>query len=171
MNHCLEIIENRYSCRSFSDREIEQEVLDRILRACQVAPTAANKQPQRVIVLKSPEALEKAKTVTRYTFHAPVILLICAQMDEAWVGVDGHNAGPTDAAIATTQMMLAAFEEGIGSCWVRGFDKNAVAEIFELPDNLEPVAMLPIGYPDEKGLKVPAWHYKREEIGHFVEYR
>ena len=68
-------------------------------------------------------------------------------------------------------MMLAAFEEGIGSCWVRGFDKNAVAEVFELPDNLETVAMLPIGYPDEKGLQVPAWHYKREEIGHFVEYR
>ena len=107
----------------------------------------------------------------RYTFHAPVILLICAEMDEAWVGVDGHNAGPIDAAIAVTQMMLVAFDEGIGSCWVRGFDKNAVSKVFDLPEGLEPVAMLPIGYPDEKGLKVPSWHYDRKDISEFVEYR
>ena len=63
------------------------------------------------------------------------------------------------------------FDEGIGSCWVRGFDKNAVSKVFDLPEGLEPVAMLPIGYPDEKGLKVPSWHYDRKDIDAFVEYR
>ncbi|MBO4356640.1 MAG: nitroreductase family protein, partial [Candidatus Methanomethylophilaceae archaeon] len=74
----LELAENRYSVRTYSDRPIEKEKMDRILRAGQVAPTAVNKQPQRILVLQSKEALDKAKKVTRFTFGAPVILLVCS---------------------------------------------------------------------------------------------
>ena len=73
----LDLAESRYSVRNYSDRPIEQEKLDRILRAGQVAPTAANRQPQRIFVLKSNEAMETARFVTKYCFNAPTALLIC----------------------------------------------------------------------------------------------
>ena len=145
----LELAEKRYSVRSYSDRPIEKEKMDRILRAGQVAPTAINRQPQRIFVLQSEEALEKAKKVSRYTFGAPVIFLVCSDKNVAHTMNDGQYLGTVDATIALTQMMLEAFDEGIGSCWVRGFDRNEVIREFGLPDNLIPEAMMPMGYPAE----------------------
>ena len=124
MNTFFELAESRYSVRKFEEREIEEDQLERILRAGQIAPTGANRQPQRIFVLQSPEAIEKVRSLTRYAFNAPTVLLICADFDDAWTGVDGHNCAVTDAVIVITHMMLAAWDEGIGSCWVRGFEKN-----------------------------------------------
>ncbi|WP_310603705.1 nitroreductase family protein [Anaerosporobacter sp.] len=166
----LELAESRYSVRQYSDKPIEQEKMKRILRAAQVAPTAANKQPQRIFVLQSDEALAKVKAITPYSFHAPTVLLICSDSRESWKAKDGHNSGPIDAAIAITHMMLEAFDEGIGSCWVRGFDKNVLAETFELPDYLEPVALLPIGYPAENSKPYPGAHDNRLPIEETVTY-
>ncbi len=166
----MELAEKRYSVRKYSDREIEQEKLDRILHAGLVAPTAANRVPQRVFVLKSDEAMQKARTVTRYCFNAPMALLICYDVQKSWKAADGHDSGHVDAAIAITQMMLEAFEEGIGSCWVRGFNRNDVIKVFELPDNLEPVALLPIGYPAEDSKPYPGAHEKRIPIEEMVKY-
>ncbi len=170
MNTFLELAENRYSVRKFDERQIEKEQMERILRAAQVAPTAHNYQPQRIFVLQSAEAIEKVRKLTKFAFNAPTILLICANLDEAWVGVDGHNAGPIDAAIATTQMMLQAWDEGIGSCWVGGFDKNEIAEAFSLPSNVEPVAMLPMGYPSERAKPAKGWHDNRKPLEETVRY-
>lgn len=166
----LELAENRYSVRKYSDKPIEQEKLDRILRAGQVAPTAANAQPQRVFVIRSEDALAKIQALTPFHFNAPTVLLICADISRSWKAKDGHESGPVDAAIATTQMMLEAFDEGIGSCWVRGFDKNMVQEAFELPDHIEPVAMLPIGYPAEGSHPWPGAHDNRLPIEETVKY-
>ena len=153
MEDFLQLAEERYSVRHYSQKEIESEKLDKILRAAQVAPTAANYQPQRIFVLKSEEALEKAKTVTPYCFNAPVVLLICYDKDVSWKAVDGHDSGVVDASIAITQMMLEAWDLGIGSVWVRGYDKRVLDEVFDLPSNLESVALLPIGYPSEKAFR------------------
>ncbi|WP_295620793.1 nitroreductase family protein [uncultured Methanobrevibacter sp.] len=110
MEDFLQLAEERYSVRHFSSKEIESEKLDKILRAAQIAPTAANFQPQRIFVLKSDEVLEKAKSVTPYCFNAPVVLLICYDKDVSWKAVDGHDSGIVDASIATTQMMLEAWD-------------------------------------------------------------
>lgn len=170
MNSFLELAENRYSVRRFSDRQIDKAQLDRILRAGQVAPTAANMQPQRIIVIQSAEAITTVRKITPFAFNAPTVLLICADMAEVCVVVDGHNSGPIDAAIVTTQMMLQAWDEGIGSCWVRGFDKNIVMRAFGLPDYIEPVAMLPIGYPAEGSKPVKQWHESRKPLEETVQY-
>ncbi len=166
----LELAENRYSVREYSNQQIEQEKMDLILRAGQVAPTAANKQPQRVFVLQSEEALAKVRTLTRFHFNAPTVLLICSDSKNSYKLQDGHDSGPIDCAIVITQMMLEAFDEGIGSCWVRGFDKNEVSAVFELPDYLEPVAMLLIGYPAEDSHPWPGAHDKRLPIEETVTY-
>ena len=166
----LELAESRYSVRKYDARPIEQEKLDRILRAGQVAPTAANAQPQRILVLKSEEALSRVRKVTHFHFGAPMVLLICYDRRASWKARDGHDSGPVDAAIVVTHMMLEAFDEGIGSCWVRGFDKNTLAEAFQLPDNLEPVALLPIGYPAEGSHPWPGAHDNRLPIEDTVIY-
>ena len=166
----LELAESRYSVRKYAEKAIEPEKMERILRAGQVAPTAANAQPQRVLVLQSAEALARVREVTRFHFNAPAVLLVCYDRRASWKAKDGHDSGYVDAAIATTQMMLEAFDEGIGSCWVRGFDKNAVAEVFGLPEHLEPVAMLPMGYPAEGSHPWPGTHDSRLPIEETVKY-
>ncbi|WP_407462934.1 nitroreductase family protein [Methanobrevibacter sp.] len=168
MEDFLQLAEERYSVRHYSQKEIESEKLDKILKAAQIAPTAANFQPQRIFVLKSEEALEKARSVTPYCFNAPIVLLICYDKDVSWKAVDGHDSGVVDASIAITQMMLEAWDLGIGSVWVRGYDKRVLDEVFDLPSNLESVALLPIGYPSEKARPAPP-HSRKFPIEHFVE--
>ena len=170
MNSFIELAESRYSVRKYSDKPVEEEKLELILRAGQVAPTACNYQPQRIMVLRSAEALEKVRSLTPYAFNAPLVLLICANMEESWVGVDGHYSAPIDAAIVITHMMLEAWELGIGSCWVRGFDKNRIAEAFDLTDDLEPIAFLPLGYPAENSHPARGWHDKRKALEETVSY-
>ena len=169
-NNFLELAEARYSVRQYSDKPIEQEKLDRILRAGQVAPTAMNAQPQRILVLKSNEAVAKIRTLTRFHFNAPMYLLICANTAESYKAVDGNDSAEVDTAIVTTHMMMQAFDEGIGTCWVRGFDANMVSAEFGLPEHIEPVALLPIGYPAEDAKPYPGAHEKRKSITETVKY-
>ena len=145
----LDVMERRYSVRSYSDRPVEKDKLNKILRAAQVAPTAVNKRPQRLFVLESKKALEKASKVTRFTFGAPMIILVCSDKTKGWTTNDGQYLGTVDASIVMTQMMLEATELGLGTCWVRGFVQDDVTKVFELPDNLIPEAMLVLGYPSE----------------------
>ncbi|MBO4234868.1 MAG: nitroreductase family protein [Firmicutes bacterium] len=170
MEDFFDLAHERYSVRRFSEEQIKKEELDRILEVARVSPTAHNNQPQKIIVLQSEEAISKAREVTKYAFNAPTILIICADRDEEWHGNDGHRAGATDAAIVTTSMMFQAFDEGIGSCWVRGFDEPTLREAFEIPENYEIVAMLPLGYPSEKSRPAPGWHDVRKPIEEMVKY-
>jgi nitroreductase len=143
----IELAEHRFSVRKFSDKPIEKEKMDRVLRAGQVAPTAVNSQPQKIFILQSKEALDKAKRVTRFTFDAPAIILMCSDRNRAHTMQDGQYMGTVDCTIVLTQMMLAAEDEGLGTCWVRGYDINVAKKEFGLPDNLVPEALMPIGYP------------------------
>ncbi|MBQ6547697.1 MAG: nitroreductase family protein [Candidatus Methanomethylophilaceae archaeon] len=165
----LEIMEKRYSVRSYSDKPVEKQKLDRILRAAQIAPTAVNKQPQRIYVLQSEEALKKAAQVTRFTFGAPLILLVCSDTKVGHVMADGQYIGTVDVAIAMTQMMLEATELGLGTCWVRGFVRGDVSKVFGLPDNILPEGMLIVGYPSDDS--VPGrFHSDRIPIDDMVTY-
>lgn len=96
-------------------------------------------------------------------------MLICYDKNVSWKTVDGHDAGLDDAVIATTQMMLEAYDLGIGSVWVRGYDKRVLDELFELPENLVSVALLPIGYPSEKSKPSPL-HSRNISMDEMVKY-
>lgn len=146
----LKLAEERYSVRKFDTRKIEDEVIDKILRAGQVAPTACNNQPQRILVIKSEEALEKLKGCTRCHFDAPAAMLVCYNHDECWTRkYDGEQSGWVDASIVTTHMMLEAASLGVGTTWVMHFNPVAMREAFNIPENIVPVALLPMGYPAE----------------------
>lgn len=153
----LELARARYSVRSYKNTPIENEKLAAILKAGKFAPTACNNQPQRVYVLKSLEAREKIASVCGCTFDAPVILLVCYDENRDWKNrlMPGYQSGETDAAIVCTHMMLEAWEQGIGSCWVGYFNANEVAKALDLPKNVRPSALLPIGYPADDAKPAP----------------
>ncbi len=160
----LDLAKNRYSVRSFQNKPIEEEIMNKILEAGYVAPTACNNQPQRIYVAQSEESRRKLKAVCRCTFDAPVILVVCYDRNRDWKNklMPGYESGETDAAIVCTHMMLAAFELGIGSCWVGYFNANQVAEALSLPNNITVSALLPMGYPAENAAPLPLHTQYRE---------
>ena len=144
----LKLAEERYSVRKFTTEPVSKEIIDKILKAGHVAPTACNYQPQRIMVINSSEGLTKLKDCTRCHFDAPLALLVCYNKDECWVRkYDGENSGFVDASIVTTHMMMEATELGIGSTWVMHFNPMKMVEAFSIPENIVPVALLVMGHP------------------------
>ena len=153
----MELSKARYSVRAFQNTPIEEEKLHLILEAGRIAPTACNNQPQKIYVAKSEEAKAKLASVCRFTFGAPVILVVCYDRTRDWKNklMPGYESGETDAAIVCTHMMLQAAELGIGSCWVGYFNAQEVAEALGLPEHVTVSALLPIGYAAEDALPAP----------------
>ena len=145
----LKLAKARFSVRSYQPRPIEDKKMERIIEAGRVAPTACNLQPQRIFVVKSEENRRKLALICRFTFDAPTVLVVCYDKDICWKNkrMNGHPSGETDAAIVATHMMLAAAEEGIGSCWVGVFNSDEVKKTLDLPENLVVTALMPMGYP------------------------
>lgn len=166
----LELAKDRYSVRKFCNKKVEKEKLDLILEVGRVAPTAVNYQPQRILVLDTEGALSKLKACTTYHFHAPLALLICYDNTVSWKrSYDGKDMGEVDVSIVATHMMLEVTNLGLGSTWVGHFDPQKIKEVFELPNNIIPVVLLPIGYPDEMSVPHPN-HDKRFDVGVTVFY-
>lgn len=147
----LELARERYSVRSFKNQPIEDDKLNAILEAAKLAPTACNKQPQKIYVVKSEEARMKLKEVSPCTFDAPVIFVIGYDKTRDWKNkrMPGYSSGETDAAIICTHMMFEAWEQGIGSCWVGMFNAEEVSRVLGLPEEVQVTALLPIGYAAE----------------------
>ena len=143
---CLALANRRYACRQYSDRKVEPEKLERILEAGRVAPTGANRQPQRLVVVQSEEGMERLARCTR-DFGAPLAIIVCADTDEGWTRkYDGKKIGDIDASIVTDHMMLCAASLGLDTLWICMFKPEAVRAEFRLPDHVEPVNILLIGY-------------------------
>ena len=159
-----ELSRARYSVRKYSDKPVEEEVLRKVLEAGATAPTAKNLQPQRIYVLKSPEAIEKIRGITRCAFDAPVVLMVCSDTAEAWVNpFNNRSSAEMDCSIVATQMMLQAQELGLGTCWVCWFDTELTKKTFQIPENQEVYALLPLGYPAEAS-KPSAMHDSRKAL-------
>lgn len=167
----LELSSQRFSVRSFSDKPVEQEKTDKILKAAQLAPTAVNFQPQMIYVLKSPEAMEKINHLCRCIYGAPMVFLVCSDERRTWKSQTepGYSSGEMDCTIVCTHMMLEAWELGLGSVWVRLFDVNAVAKDFDLPSYIKPICLLPVGYATEDCAPYAPWHDVYRDISDFTE--
>jgi len=171
MTYFDELIENRYSLRSYSEKEVEDEILKQILEATLKAPTAKNKQAQRLFIFKSAEARERLKKYTPCHFNAPIVILGCYDENEEFVNEE-HNeihSGQQDVSIVFTHLMLKAAELGLGTCWVNLYDGKGIAQEFNLPANIIPVALMPLGYPSESA-KPAGLHYKSKEVKDVVTY-
>ncbi len=161
------VVSGRYSVRKFKPEHLSQEHIDYILDAAHKAPTGCNYQPQRILVLNTDAAIEKLKNCTKCHFDAPAAMLVCYNRDETWTRpYDGALSAPVDAAIVTTHMTLAAYNTGVGSCWVMHFNPEEMRKTFSIPENIEPVALLVMGYPadDAKPLDMHCKYRPMEDV-------
>ena len=164
------LIEDRYSVRSFKQEHLPQDIIEKILRAGHIAPTGCNYQPQRILVLNTDESITKLKGCTKCHFDAPTAMLICHNKDESWKRpYDGALSSPVDAAIVATHMMLAAHDNGVGCCWVMHFNPSAMSETFNIPKNVEPYALLVMGYPSDDAKPLDL-HFRSRPMDEVVFY-
>lgn len=163
----FEVIEERFSCRSFTAEKITTEEINALLEAARLAPTAVNFQPQKIYVVENQNLLAKLNEATRFLFNAKTCFVVCYDTTESWHRKnDGKDHGDIDATIVATHMMLAATAIGLGSCYVCSFKKDMVREILGIPEEYEINCLLPVGYPKEV---VP--HNERKDIEDIVIYK
>lgn len=164
----FELVNKRYSVRSYLSDDIEQDKIQKILEAARLAPTACNLQAFRVVVAKTEGRKEEIRKIYPRSWFAdaPYIIAVCAVKGKGWVRSDNKNFADVDAAIVMDHIILAATALGLGTCWIGAFDPKAAAEVLKLDGDLEPIVLTPLGYP--KGEQPPR---KRKPIEELVVYR
>jgi len=151
-----DLFRRRFSCRRYSPDPVPRATIEALLDAAIWAPNGGNLQPWRFVVVLTPElrrALASAAYGQSFVAAAPVVFVVCAVPDES-----ARHYGPRgrdlyclqDTAAATENLLLAAVEQGLGACWVGAFDERAVSRELALPESWRPVALVPVGFPDEE---------------------
>ena len=146
----FEAIAARYSVRGYKPDPVSDEALHQVLEAARQAPTAANRQPFRIVVIHTKGREEELARVygRKWLLQAPLVIAFIAVPGEAWRRMDDKPYYEVDATIAMDHLVLAATALGLGTCWIAAFDPAAVRDVLGLPDDVEPIALTPLGYPD-----------------------
>lgn len=165
-----EVLKKRYSCKKYSNKQIEQEKLTAILEAGRLAPTAKNLQEQHIYVLQSEDCLAKVDSVTPCRYGAPTVLVVAFDKNNVFTYPgDKRDSGVEDATIVATHLILAAADEGVDSCWINYFDPDKLAQALGLPENEEVLMVLDLGYAAD-GTGPLANHEKRKALEDIVTY-
>ncbi len=168
----IDLAKNRFSCRSYQEKDVENEKLEQIIEAARIAPSAKNIQPWYFYVVKNDKKmLEKIYGSYKKDWirEAPVVIVCCADKNQAWVRPqDGKNHSNVDASIAIDHITLAATELGLATCWICYFDVEKVRTDLALPEHIEPVALLPLGYPKVEPAK--EFNKKRKSIDEIAKF-
>ena len=165
-----EVVKNRYSCKKYSSRQVEEEKLEAILNAGRLAPTAKNLQEQHVYVLRSEEMLTRIDAVTPCRYGAPTVLVVAFDRNNVFTYPGGkRDSGVEDATIVATHMILAAADEGVDSCWINFLDPEKLEKELGLPENEEILMVMDLGYAAE-GAGPLENHSKRKELAETVSY-
>lgn len=151
----IELAEQRCSIRSYTERRVSKKMLREVLEAGRMAPTACNYQPFQFVVVQEKEnrSALAAGYPAPWFAEAPVVIAVCIQASQAWKrkNHDDRNYVDVDAAIAADHMILAAAELGLGTCWVGAFDPKIIRKALGVPRSVEPLILLTLGHPNEKG--------------------
>ncbi len=145
----FEAIRNRRSIRKYEDKKVENEKIQKVLEAARLAPSAMNRQPYQVYVVSNKEILARINSVCNQDWKAPTMIALVCFPEEAWVRDDGEAFWKADAAIVMNQISLAAFTEGLGTCWIAAFKENEVKEILGIDSAYRVPLLSPLGYPAE----------------------
>jgi nitroreductase len=147
-----DLIRRRYSCRAYRPDPVADDVLERILDAGRLAPTAHNRQPFRIVVIPTASHREALGRIYRRAWlrDAPLVVCIVGRTAEGWVRKDGRCYLDVDCAIVMDHIILAATNEGLGSCWIGAFDAAAAREAMQLSPEEEPIALTPLGHPADE---------------------
>ncbi len=164
-----ELAEKRYSCRKFSDRKVEKELLNQIIDTAIKAPTAVNKQPYKIFLMDSAEAKQNMHKATTCTFGADTFLVVGYKEDEAWVrSFDNRNFADVDASIVATHIMMQISDLGLETTWVGYFDAPLLKQMYPAMNDYNLIAVFPIGYPAEDEKPSPR-HYERKDREEVLE--
>lgn len=152
---CMEAIKGRRSVRRFKDRAVGKEIIDDLLSAAQMAPSAGNLQARDFIVVTdkmTKQKLTKAALGQSFIEQAPVVIVAVANIERSSrvYRARGELYAVQDATAGIENLLLAAYSKGLATCWVGAFDENAVSEILGIPKKTRPVAIIPLGYADEE---------------------
>ncbi len=147
-----ELINKRYSVRAYKPDPVEDEKLTAVLNAARLAPTAANRQPIKFVVVRTAGREAELKRIYSKDWfsRAPLVICACSLPGEAWVRADGKNYHEVDVAIAMDHLILAATDLGLGTCWIAAFDAVAAKEVLGLPEGVVPMLFTPLGYPADQ---------------------
>lgn len=162
-----DLVNQRYSVRKYANKAVEEEKLDTILESARKAPSAVNFQPYKLFVVQSDEKLEAIRSCYHRSWFetAPVVIVVVGLHGMAWKrAVDSKDHTDIDAAIVADHLMLQAAELGLGTCWVCNFDIEMTREALDLSATEEPIALIPLGYPESDEVPVK----KRKGIDELV---
>jgi nitroreductase len=162
----MEAIKKRCSVRSYQNRPVEIEKVDKILEAARLAPSASNRQEWRFVVVQDRAIRQRLMAAAKnqtFVGEAPVVIACCAKTDNH-IMTCGQMCYPIDVAIAIEHMALEATEEGLGTCWVGAFYEDQAREILGIPQDIRVVELLVLGYP----AKPPSTHKDRLGIEEIV---
>lgn len=149
----LELANKRYSLRDYSSTPVEKEKLDYILETARLAPSACNKQPWFFLVVTNPDGIQKLYDCYPRDWFKTVhtAIVVCGDRSQSWKRQeDEKDHMDIDAAIAAEHICLAAAEQELGTCWICNFDIALCKKEFNIPEELEPIAIIPIGYAANK---------------------
>ena len=164
------LVSERYSCKKFDGRPVEDAALAEILNAGRLAPTAKNLQEQRIYVARTPEALAKIDEITPCRYGAGTVLVVAFDSANVFTYPGGaRDSGVEDATIVATHMILAAKNAGVDSCWLNRFDPAEAKRILGLPENEEVLMLMDLGYPAEGAAPLPN-HTSRKPLEETVTY-
>ena len=166
----LELAKCRYSSRKYKNKPVEPEKLNIVLEAGRVAPSAVNYQPWVFIVVKN-ENLDRVRNAYQREWFttADLYIVLCANHAQSWKRKDGKDHADIDVAISADHMTLAATNIGLATCWVCNFDREKLTNALELPPYIEPIVILPLGYPDDETDK-DRHETKRKKIAEIVYF-
>lgn len=166
-----DVITTRYSCKKYSNKAISDDVLNEILEAGRVAPTAKNLQEHRIYVCQKPEDLELIDEITPCRYGAPIVLVVAYDTNNVFTYPgDARDSGIEDASIVATHLMLGAANAGVDSCWLNFFDPTKAKSALELPENEEVLMLLDLGYAAEGAGPLPN-HNSRKPLSDTVVFR
>ena len=163
------IIQTRQSTRKFSDRIPDADTLQKILEAGRMAPTAKNVQPIKIFVAESENAIAAIDKASPCRYGAPVVLIVGVNTDEA-CSLNGHSTAEIDGSIVATHLILAATDCGVDSIWIERFDRSVIKEELDIPQNIFPVCLIPIGFRADD-CPVSRNFHNRKPIEQIVEYK
>ena len=166
----LDVVKARGSIRSYKDKPIPKQVLLDILEAARMAQSADNRQPWQFIVVTDPairKKLVQAAGNQSFVGEAAAVLVCLANPEES-ASVGPFEGFLIDLTIAIENMVLTAWDLGIGSCWIGAYDEEKVRELFDVPQNLRVMSLLTLGYPSER----PRGKHRKalDEIVHYEKY-
>ncbi len=165
-----EVVKNRYSCKKYDSKKIDRDKLEAILEAGRLAPTAKNLQEQHIYVAESEEALAGIDKATPCRYGAPTVLVVAFDKNNVFTYPgEKRDSGLEDASIVATHLMLAAYDEGVDSCWLNFFDPDKLALELGLPENEEILMLLDLGYAAEGAGPLDS-HNNRKPLSETVSY-